>query len=146
MSEQDKRKANLELQIWPWQHAYAAVVTLPSFLALKKKTSQCSWLGGWNHSIHEKLFPDDVPTAPSDRSVRAAGQFWESVSATASGLLLANVRGKKIDWTKVRNCCVHVFMEASLQAPRQAVVFERARHGEGYCLFLSMLRDQGRHT
>lgn len=93
----------------------------------------CFWLGGWNHPTRNKMFPDDVPTAPSDHSDRPAGHFWESVSATASGLLLANVRGKKRHWIKVRNCCFHVLMEASLQPPCQAVVFDGARRKEGDC-------------
>lgn len=33
VSQQNKRKANLEAQIWSWQHAYAAVEAHPSFLA-----------------------------------------------------------------------------------------------------------------
>lgn len=101
-----------------------------SKLSCSLKISLCFWLGGWNHSTHDKMFPDNVPRVPSDRSVRPAGQFWASISATASGLLLANVRGKQRDWIKVRNCCIYVFVEASHQHPREAVVFARRQEGD----------------
>lgn len=98
VSQQDKRKANLEAQCGNMH--LQQLKLLQAFLIKKNKKSLCFWLGGWNHSIHDKMFPDDVPTEPSDRSVWAAGQFWESVSATASGCSWLMSEGEKMSLNK----------------------------------------------
>lgn len=94
------RNASLEAQIWTCQHANVAVEAPPSILLFIFIFIFLNWvyvsglvaetIVSWQNVSRHAL-----PAAPSDRSLRPAGQLWERVSNLSSGPLLANVRGKK---------------------------------------------------